>query len=56
MLPAQLNIYDMNGRIVYTENMNGFVQTVNIEGLETGMYQCELKATGKSLVRKVMVK
>jgi hypothetical protein len=55
LLPAQLNVYDMNGRLVYSENMNGSVQSVNIENLEAGMYQCELQATGKSLVKKVIV-
>ncbi len=55
LLPAQLNVYDLNGRLVYSENMNGNVQTVHIEGLEAGLYQCEIQANGKSLVKKVMI-
>ncbi len=56
MLPAQLNVYDQNGRLVYSESMNGNVQTVNIENLEAGIYHCELQASGKSLVKKVAVR
>jgi len=57
---ARLNISDLTGRVVYSEDINdvrpGQVQSINSLGIKEGVYLLRLTSGGNSAIRKVVIK
>lgn len=56
---GELNVlvYDLNGRQVYNQSFSSFTsqQSINLQGLQTGMYILKLDGDGVSHLRKVIL-
>ena len=52
-----VTVYDINGRIVLNESVNAdvFSQSLNVEGLEAGMYMVEVKNGEFTTTQKLQI-
>ncbi|WP_066225459.1 T9SS type A sorting domain-containing protein [Formosa haliotis] len=53
--PAQVSIFDVNGRLIINENLDTIQNKLNVDMLQSGLYVCQVKMSNK-LIRKHLVK
>ncbi len=51
---SSIELFDMTGKLVYSENFNISVISVDISDLPEGVYQCRITVDGKTANRKVV--
>ena len=53
---ATIELLDLSGRVIYTENVNNSIQTsIDVSNLPTGIYMVRLKDEGISSIKKLIV-
>ncbi|WP_213520432.1 T9SS type A sorting domain-containing protein [Nonlabens sp.] len=56
-LPLQLTLFDLNGRLVYSESLQieNFQISIDVSDLDTGMYLVQLKGSKLNYYSKILV-
>lgn len=55
-MPSEVVIYNINGQIVKSQQVDNLVNTINIEALESGVYVVEVKNVEKRTVKRLIIK
>ncbi|MEM8765260.1 MAG: T9SS type A sorting domain-containing protein, partial [Bacteroidota bacterium] len=53
--PKEVEIYDMNGRLVRSLSVSSSTSTLETAGLQKGIYVVKLKAKGRKVSKKLVV-
>ena len=49
-------MYDINGRKILAESINGNQKTISVNHLKSGVYLLQINAQGKTTTKKVIIK
>ena len=55
-MSSEVVIYNINGQIVKSQQVDNLVNTINIEALESGVYVVEVKNAEKRIVKRLIIK
>ena len=56
VIPSEMVIYNVNGQIVKSQQIDNLIKTINVEALEPGMYFVAVKNTEGKVVKKIIIK
>jgi hypothetical protein len=51
-----LSVYDLQGRMVYTQETNQVENTISLEGIQDGVYLIQIDNTAGSITKKIVLK
>ena len=55
-LPSEMVIYNLNGQLIKSQQIDNKENTINIESLESGVYFVEVKNAGGKTVKRIVVR
>jgi hypothetical protein len=55
VLNAQVNVFDINGKKVFTQTTSSFETPLDLSHLANGVYQLNIVSENKSLNHKIMI-
>ena len=54
--PSKMAIYNLNGQLIKSQQIDNKENTINIESLESGVYFVEVKNAGRKTVKRIVVR
>ena len=55
-IPSKMTIYNVNGQVVKSQQIDNLNNTINVEALKSGVYFVEVKNNEGKIVKKIIIK